>query len=320
MQQAAPDAATDSNLYVSVSLASGAGNSFVIVLRDATTSESLTCTIAGASATTCNDITHTFTPAAGDLMDWKVSGTGTIVVTPNIAISAQWGGSITAGSVNTGTQGQVAYYAAAGTAISGVGPGTSKQIMISGGTGGPSFIDFPDTKIIPAANCANATAGGGWNYATATWTAACRAGSNNLGGSLQCVPNTGCSAQFMIELPGDWDTATQPYLNVYWGNGAATSGTMIWTASSACVDVSTPGGASDDPAFNAESAFATKTAANANRMWYVGGQFTAITSGNGCKVLSPIIIKLAISGTDASAINAYQAVVTIPRLPTVQAN
>ena len=196
--------------------------------------------------------------------------------------------------------------------------------VTSGGANGKgrgfTAADFPDVKIIPAANCPNATAGSGWSYATSTFTAACRAGTNNLGGALQIIPSTGGSAQFLIELPGDWDTATQPYINIYYGSGSNTSGTVIATVSSGCVDVSTPGGASDDPSFHAESAFATQTMASANKMWYIGGQFTAVTSGNGCKVFSPIIIKVAISGTAASNINIYKAIVTSPRAPKVQAN
>ena len=193
--------------------------------------------------------------------------------------------------------------------------GTAHQVFASGGASADgSFQDSRDVKVIPFAADPNATAAAAVSYAASAWTPAAP-GSNVLKGSLQAIPSTGANLQFTIELPQDWDTSSQPYINVYWGSGANTSGTMIWTASSACVDVSTPGGASDDPSYNAESAFTTRTAANANRMWYVGGQFTAITSGNGCKALSTLNIKLAVSGTAASAINAYYAVVTIPTQP-----
>ena len=193
--------------------------------------------------------------------------------------------------------------------------GTAHQVFASGGSSADgAYQDDRDVKVIPFAADPNATAAAAVSYTASAWTPAAP-GSNVLKGSLQAIPSTGANLQFTIELPQDWDTSAQPYINVYWGNGANTSGTMIWTASSACVDVSTPGGASDDPSYNAESAFTTRTAANANRMWYVGGQFTAVTSGNGCKALSTLNIKLAISGTAASAINAYYAVVTIPTQP-----
>lgn len=197
--------------------------------------------------------------------------------------------------------------------------GTAKQILVSGGSAAkPNYIDFPDVKIVPAANCIAGTAGGGWSNASSNFTATCRAGSNNLQGSDQAIPSTGASAQFMLELPKDWDTATQPYISIFYGSGANTSGTVIWTVSSACSKED--GSVSDDPAFNAESAFGTQTMATANRHWAQNGQFTAITSGNNCIAGSPVIVKVAVSGTASSAINAYQAVVTIPRLLAVQAN
>jgi hypothetical protein len=194
----------------------------------------------------------------------------------------------------------------------------NKLAVSAGASRAISYIDFPDVKIIPAANCPNAVAGSGWSYATSTWTAACRTGSNNLGGALQLIPSTGGAAQFRIEIPSDWDSASQPFIRIEYGSGANTSGTVIWTVASACTKAD--GSITDDPAFNAESAFATQTMANANRAWSQTGQFTAITSGNNCVAGGGIILKLTLSGTAASAINAYQAVVTTQRLPTVQAN
>jgi len=190
-----------------------------------------------------------------------------------------------------------------------IDPGGSGDIIDAG--------DFPDVKIIPAANCFIGSAGAGWSSA-ANFTATCRAGSNNLGGALQVAPNAGASAQFMTELPLDWDTTNQPYIAIFYGSGANTSGTVIWTVSSACTK--RDGSVSDDPAFNAESAFASQTMANANRGWAKTGQFTAITSGNSCVPGGILIIKLAVSGTASSAINAYQATLTIPRITAVQAN
>jgi hypothetical protein len=206
-----------------------------------------------------------------------------------------------------------------GAAITGVGPGsTTGKILQSVASADPAYNDFPDVKIIPAANCPNATAGSGWNYAASTWTAACRAGSNNLGGALQLIPSTGGAAQFRFEIPTDWDSASQPFIRIEYASGANTSGTVIWTVASACTKAD--GSVTDDPAFNAESAFGSQTMAAANRAWSQTGQFTAITSGNNCVGGGGLIIKLTLSGTAGSAINAYQAVVTTQRLPVVQAN
>lgn len=181
---------------------------------------------------------------------------------------------------------------------------------------GPTKIT--DVKVIPAANCVSAVAGGSWSFAAATFTAACRAGTNNLGGGLQAIPSTGAAAQFLIELPSDWDTAIQPFIKIFYASGTNTSGTVIWTVSSACSKED--GSVTDDPAFVAESAFGSQTMAAASRMWAVSGQFTGITSGNNCIAGSSVIIKVAVSGTAAAAINAYQAVVTIPRIVAYQAN
>lgn len=197
---------------------------------------------------------------------------------------------------------------------------TSAKYLQTNGSAQLIGADFADVKIIPAANCPGGTAGSGWSYASGQFTATCRAGTNNLGGNLQAIPSTGGAAQFMFELPGDWETTTQPYINIFYGSGSNTSGTVINTVASACVDNSTPGGASDDPSFHAESAFSTQTMANANRMWNISGQFTQMTSGNGCKVGSSVIVKITLSGTASANIGYYKAVLSIPRSPVMQAN
>lgn len=250
----------------------------------------------------------------GDCAQFSKSGSVVRIVDAGGACTTGGGG----GTVSSATNGQWAYYTATGTTVGGAGPGTAKQIAQSNGTSGPQFIDFPDAKIIPAANCNAGTAGAGWSTATSNFTAACRAGSNNLTGALQAIPSTGASAQFEFELPEDWDTANQPYIRIFYGSGANTSGTVIWTVSSACTKED--GSVTDDPAFNAESAFASQTMATANREWGQSGQFTAMTSGNNCIAGSNVLIKVAVSGTAGSNINAYKAVVTVPRLLTVQAN
>lgn len=86
----APFAAQINNLYVQVSAPPGTGNSFTFTLRDNSTSQALTCLIAN-QVTSCNDTTHAFTPAAGDLLDWQIVPSGTILVSPNVVISAQYG-------------------------------------------------------------------------------------------------------------------------------------------------------------------------------------------------------------------------------------
>ncbi len=266
--------------------------------------------------------------AGGKILSGQSNGVEKFSVDGNGAVAIT--GSLTTGSALTvpnGGSGATSFAAYApvvgGTSTTGAlqstAVGIARQVFVSGGSGAvPAYIDFPDTKVIPAANCIAGTAGGGWSNAASNFTAACRAGSNNLGGALQATPATGAVAQFMLELPADWDTATQPYISIYYGSGANSSGTVIWTVSSACSQMN--GSTTDDPAFVAEPAFAPQTMAAASRTWAKNGQFTRMTGSNNCVAGSSVIIKVAVSGTAASAINAYQAVVTIPRLLTVQAN
>lgn len=249
-------------------------------------------------------------------------GCGATVTPTLINLATQVKGLLSAANGGTGASSFTAHGVLFGNSTSPFGvssAGTAHQYMASGGaSANGSYQDHPDIRIIPAANDAGGTAGGGWNYASGQFTPTGRAGSNNVGGALQAVPSSGAAGQFQIELPLDWDTGSQPYINIFYASGSNTSGTVIWTVSSACTKAD--GSVTDDPAFNAESAFASQTMATANRMWSQAGQFTAITSGNNCIPGGALILKVAISGTASSNINAYQAVVTIPRQPVGQAN
>lgn len=87
----APAAAAISNMYVTLSVAPGAGNTAAFTFRDAGSSTALTCTISGASATSCQDITHSFTPTVGDALSIQVVTTGTVVIAPVVKIIAEYG-------------------------------------------------------------------------------------------------------------------------------------------------------------------------------------------------------------------------------------
>lgn len=137
----APVTATISNFAVSISAALGAGNSTVYTWRDNSTSQSLTCTISGATQTTCTDLTHSFTATQGDLLDIQLVPSGAIGGGARTTVMTAEFGSVTAsGSVNTGTANQTAYYAATGSAVSGGGPGTAGQCWTSNGpSSAPTF-------------------------------------------------------------------------------------------------------------------------------------------------------------------------------------
>lgn len=103
-----PSATTVTNLQVGISAAPGTGNSYTITLRDATTDTALTCQIAGASATSCSDLTHSVNVAQNDLIDWKFVSAGTIITTPTVTISANNGTSnvgVTSIATNNGLTG-----------------------------------------------------------------------------------------------------------------------------------------------------------------------------------------------------------------------
>jgi hypothetical protein len=72
-----PVAAQVSNLSVQVSAALGVGASAVFTWRDGGSSQSLTCTISGASATSCQDNADSFNVTQGDEIDIEVVTTGT---------------------------------------------------------------------------------------------------------------------------------------------------------------------------------------------------------------------------------------------------
>lgn len=116
----APSAATVTNFDVQMSSAPGMGNNIVFTWRKNASSQTLTCTISGAVATSCNDSTHSFLVSQGDLLTIQLVTTGVIAGTPNLVIATQFGTTGSNGTVNTATQFQVGEYLANGTAISGV--------------------------------------------------------------------------------------------------------------------------------------------------------------------------------------------------------
>ena len=97
VQVKAPAAATVSNLSVQLSAALGIGASAVFTWRDGGSSQALTCTISGVSATSCQDTTHSFSAAQGDEIDIQSVTTGapaavTVVVATQYGISGSSGG------------------------------------------------------------------------------------------------------------------------------------------------------------------------------------------------------------------------------------
>jgi hypothetical protein len=87
---ASPASATVKNFTVQLSSAPGTGNSIAFTWRDNATSTAVTCTISG-SATSCSDLTHSFTASAGDLLDIQAVTAGTILSASTAVMGTQVG-------------------------------------------------------------------------------------------------------------------------------------------------------------------------------------------------------------------------------------
>lgn len=183
--------------------------------------------------------------------------------------------------------------------------------------------DFPEVLIIPAANCSNTTAGVGWSIGSGG-TATCRAGSNNLGGYITITGTSSTFAQFMLALPTDWDSGTNPYIKVGFASATDTTNghTVIPQIKVSC-PTATNGTVSDDAAFSAAQTLTTVTfgaAAVANGFYTTSVQIGA-TQMTGCVAGGMMIVQVGrATDTATGNINFYYATVTVPRLLAVQAN
>src|SRR5215469_4306775 len=221
------------------------------------------------------------------------------------------------GNVNSGaTAHTVAVNEGNGNAIAGVGPGTAKQILTSGGSGAdPTYIDFPMNYIIPAANCNNVTAGASWSLpASAAPTAACRTGTNTNYGVLQYAASK--TAQFQLNLPADYNSSGTVYALIQFTQGAnTTSGqTIIMQMATECYTTT------DDPSFNTAQSFATATTVTTANTPY--DETLSSVTMTGCTAGHPLNVKILRSGSDTAttAPNVAYVSLTIPRLLTNQAN
>ena len=191
---------------------------------------------------------------------------------------------------------------------------TTGIVTVTTSTGAISSTDFPDVKVYPAANCVSSTAGAAWNT---TLTPACIAGSNNLGGELPFVDAS--VAQFETEIPADWDTTSQPFVNLFFNSGANTTGTVIFNVAVACTK--SDGSVTSDPAFNTADALTTKTMAAASRTWSTTGQLTQVTSAHSCIPGATMLVKVTrATDTAGTLVQVTKLAMTTPRLITVQAN
>lgn len=198
--------------------------------------------------------------------------------------------------------------------------GSAGQIFASsGGSADGAYIDFPDQKVIPAANCTNTTGGNGWSIGSGG-TASCRAGTNDLGGFVLISDTTSTFATFQIPIPEDWDTAANPYVRFQLASTDATNAhTIIPEINVACYKGD--GSTTDDVAANGFHSMSTVTLnGNANRMWNTSSVQMNSTDVTGC--IAGATMQVTVGRATDTATNArfYSATVTFPRLLTLQAN
>lgn len=185
------------------------------------------------------------------------------------------------------------------------------------GSSSSAASDFPETKNIPFCINVNGTTATGVTTSTAVACTA-RAGTNNKD-AFYGPFTTSDSATFKVHLPADWDTATNPYIDVDLASTDATNGhTVILQESIECAKLD--GSTTDDVAFNAARSLSTVTLnGNANRSWNTTLQLNS-TDMTGCSAPGIMWVKLTRTTDTATNVELYQANVTIPRLIKVQAN
>lgn len=203
-------------------------------------------------------------------------------------------------------------------------PGTTKQLMVSGGAAAvPSWIDEPIPYYSPAANCVNAVAGSGWSGG-ASLVPGCRAGTNNVGGYVAITDTSSSFGQFNVHIPADWDTGTLPYIRfdlAYPGADGSSAHTIIPAFKISCTG--TAGTTSDDVTFNASHSSSTITLSSAttNLFFSTSNIQMNSTDTTGCSAGGMMIVQVGrATDTATSAANFYGATITFPRLLTVQAN
>jgi hypothetical protein len=281
-----------------------------LALANGGTSASLTASIGGVPYSTASALAILAGTAIANLP--LLSGSSAAPAWAGISYPT----SATSGGVpyfsSTSAMGSSPLLAAGGAA------GSAKQIAVSGGAASPTFIDFPDVQTIYAAACTNGSGATAlWNLpSSSAMVAGCRAG---FYGNLGAIPGSTDTAYFEFHLPSDWDTGQQPYVRIYFGSGTNSSSTnAIFTLSDGCS--SADGSVTDNPTLSAETSMTSGALSAATRGWAVSQQLSNITSGNNCLAGSTVKVKVVVTGTATAAVSVEYAVITTPRLLTVQAN
>lgn len=213
----APAAVTIQNMTVQMSAAPGVGNSITYTWRKNASSTTLTCTISGASATSCSDTTHNFTTASLDLLDIQTVTTGTVVGTPTVVMAAQVGvaapGTTAFSSLSSGTNTAAVMTVGSGASLNAGGSGTIAATSI----GGVTVTGTPSTGQVPTATSSSAAtwqtlSSGAWTNITGSVTVSGCA----VSGGACAVSGTTTTAVTFSAIP-----AHNRMQIIYYGQGSA---------------------------------------------------------------------------------------------------
>jgi hypothetical protein len=193
-----------------------------------------------------------------------------------------------------------------------IAAGTPKQVLLAGTP--PAFSSFPEVTYLPAARCVNNVASPQWSTG-ATPAAACRAGTNNHEGYLTW--GAADTAEISLGLPLDWDGALAPAVSLHLASTTTTAGqTIQMQVASACAKGD--GTTTDDVVWNAaQNMTLVTTNTIANQTWRT--TLAALTMTN-CSAGGLLRVKVSRTTDTATNVRLYGMGMTIPRLPTVQAN
>lgn len=149
---------------------------------------------------------------------------------------------------------------------------TNKTIDAEG-TG--NVITIPVWIVLPAAGCNNTTPAPSFDLPTSGAAVADCIGAANTTGVLDFADGSTTAATAHFTTPADWDTATNLDITVYYGGDTASTNTLRWQVSTACV---ADGQDTLAPSYNAASA--ANTAGPATIGFRKSSAFTNVAKTN----------------------------------------
>jgi hypothetical protein len=283
-----PTAVTIQNMTVQINAAPGVGNSIAFTWRKNASSQTLTCTISGASATSCSDTTHSFTTAALDLLDIQAVTTGTVTGTLTVVMAAQVGVSSTTSTafsaissgVNTGATMQVG----SGAGLAPTGTGTVSANQLNGVAFCTGFTPTTGQNLQYTTGgspnpCYTAASGGGsggaWTNITGSSqvTASGCTQSASTGGNCAVSGSTTTAVTFSV-IPGTYNA-----LRIVWYgasvSGSGTSATVQFNSDSGS-DYATNGGYQQGTSNYQEAGIASQTSCAVGFFASTGAQSTVM--------------------------------------------